>query len=537
MASGLQERIQELINESFADFQPDSPAHVPSERIVRLDDELVRLQNAHKAISAEISARVTRVSACRNSLVPIHRLPPELFSFVLEESLGHFDATPEPRTTKRLLALATVSRRWKDILDQSPSVWGWIDTFSGAPFAVRKSRHSPLWINLADGEPLSMHQLEPGLRSILPHSKRWQTLRLRMTTDAAKHFFPVFGLLSTPRLQDLGFIADSVQHATLDHLSGYPLRRLTLSGVSTSWDTVASFTELRSLKIANLWSGEVWPSRDQIAEILLSCIHLEELALCTLETHPTDTSVPPEPQSTIHLPALRSLELSDILNTREATLWLLDCISTPNLSGLSVKGDLAQGPIGHPIASVLKRQRANSPFPVVMASLRSRPVHVGISQQWCYLHCDHLLNRGAHQGLDLRLPGRTYEETYQIFADIAPSIIGDPPLHLHLQKVSRNPDHDPAFLLQLPSLCVLRIGSGISNIEAFLRVLCSRRPGDPVDYCCPNLTEIHFLGAPWKGTEMHHEAINQVKEKRPYIALYDGEGQLFPRHVSDVCAV
>ncbi|KAG8929592.1 hypothetical protein FRC01_004086 [Tulasnella sp. 417] len=528
MASGLQERIQELINESFADFQPDSPAHAPSEQISRLEEELARLQNVHKAISAEISARVTRVSACRNSLLPIHRLPPELLSCVLDESLGHFDATPEPRTAKRLLALATVSRHWKDILDQSPSVWGWIDTFSDAPFAVQKSQQSPLWINLADGEPLSKRHLESAFESLLPHSKRWQTLRLQMTTDAAKHFFHVFRSLSTPKLQDLGFIVDLDE--TLGELGCYPLRRLMLSGVSTSWDTVAGFTELRSLKIADLWDGNAWPSRDQIARILLNCIYLEELALCTLETHPTDTSVPPEPQSTFHLPALRSLELSDIVNTREATLWLFDCISTPNLSGLSVKGDQSIRAIGHPIASVLKRQRANSPFPVVMGPLRSRPLHVEISQQWFNLHCDHLLNQGAHQGLELRLPGSTYEETYQIFADIAPSIIGDPPLHLHLENAGLD-DPDPAFLLQLPSLCVLHIGPGISNIEAFLRALCSKSPGDPADFCCPNLTEIHFL---WKGAEMHHEAINQVKEKRPNIALHDGEGRLFSRHVSDV---
>ncbi|KAG8918909.1 hypothetical protein FRC00_011955, partial [Tulasnella sp. 408] len=61
-----------------------------------------------------------------------------------------------------------------------------------------------------------------------------------------------------------------------------------LSGINTSWDTLATLTELRILRIADLWKGNVWPSRDQMTNILLGCIHLEELALSCFENNPAD---------------------------------------------------------------------------------------------------------------------------------------------------------------------------------------------------------------------------------------------------------
>ncbi|KIO20478.1 hypothetical protein M407DRAFT_29885 [Tulasnella calospora MUT 4182] len=553
MASGLQQRIQELLIEYLADFQSQSTqsqgasAHISATQIFRLDEELACLQNVHDAISAEISARVTRVSTHRNSLLPIHRLPLELLSYVLEASLGHFDATPEPRTTKRLLALSTVSRHWKHVLDQSPSVWGWIDTTMDAPFAVQKSQHAPLSINLVKEGEFGTSGLEQGFATLLPHSKRWQSLQLCLTSVAAEHFVHIFGSLSMPSLQDLSFVVDTRvvvlnDPPRVDNLDRYPLRRLELSGISTSWDTVSTFTELRSLKITNPCYGSTWLSRDHITNILLGCIHLEELALSKLEDHSPDNSVPPSSQSTFHLPVLRSVEFSNIFNERDAGLWLLDCISAPKLRGLSVMGYQLGRLIGSHIASVLKRQRTDSPFPVVMASLRSRPVHVYMTQRMCRFDCEHVLKRGVHQGVELHLPGGGFVDTCQRVADIVSGVMGDPPhppLHVHLEKFpqsySPNPDPDPAFLGHLPSISVLHM-KRVASVEVFLHFLCSREPGDPVRYYCPKLTEIHILRAsvaPSTITETLRDAVKELLEKRPNVALYDGEGRCFPHHFND----
>ncbi|KAG9049998.1 hypothetical protein FS837_008178 [Tulasnella sp. UAMH 9824] len=452
MASGLQERIQELISEYMADFQPvgatssgESP-RVWFEQIPHLDEELARLQNMDKAVFAEISRRVARVSTHRNSLLPIHQLPPELLSYILEESLGHFDATPDPRTTKRLLALATVSRYWKDVLDQSPSAWGWIDIVRDASFAVKKSQNAPLSMNLVNEGELDTSKLEQGFATFLPHSKRWQSLQLHLSTIAARDFIQRFGPLSMPNLQDLGLVMNakfvSDDQPTLENLDRYPLRHLVLSGINTTWDTVANLTELRSLKIANLCYGNTWLSRDHITNILLGCIHLEELAFSELENHPHDQSVPPPAQSTFYLPALKSVEFSKIFNSRDAGLWLLDCISAPNLRGLSVTGDRSSRVIGHTIASVLKRQRTDSPFPVIMASLRSRPVHVHMTQRMCSF--DWELKRGVHQGLELNFPGGGFADAYQRVTNILLGAMGDPP---HPPFTSKNFHKDTTQIL------------------------------------------------------------------------------------------
>ncbi|KAG8891506.1 hypothetical protein FRC00_013588, partial [Tulasnella sp. 408] len=495
--------------------------------------------NVDEAVSAEIARRVALIATHRNPLLPIHRLPPELLSYIFEESLGHFDATPNPRTTKRLLVLATVSRHWKDVLDQSPSTWGWIDTLRDAPFAVKKSQNAPLLINLVNEGELDTSKLEQGFATFLPHSKRWQSLQLHLSTIGAEDFIQRFGSLSTPNLQDLGLVvvdAKSVSgdQPTLKNLDRHPLRRLVLSGIRTSWDTVAGFIELRSLKIANLCYGNTWLSRDHVTNILLGCIHLEELAFSKLENHPPDQSVPPPAQSTFHLPALRSVEFSNIFNSRDAGLWLLDCISAPNLRGLSVTGDRLSRVIGHSMASVLKRQRTESPFPVVTASLKLRPVYVHMTQRTCRFEWEHVLKRGVHQGLELNFPGGGFADTYQRVADILSGAMGDPPhppLHVYLEKIPQsydpNPNPDPAFLWHLPSLSVLRLGR-MPNAEVFLQFLCSREPGDPAKYYCPNLTEIHLMraiAAPPTMTEMERDAAKQLLEKRPSIALYDGNGQ------------
>lgn len=446
--------------------------------------------------------------------------------------MGHFDATPHHKTTQRLLELASVSRRWKAVLDENPSVWGWIDILQDAPFAVHKSRQSPLSINLVNEGYLKTPQLEHGLATLFPHSERWQSIQIHLTAVAARDLAPVFGSLSASRLRDLGFFVNPRgcdDPPRLDNLDRYRLRRLVLSGLSTSWDTVASFTELRSLKIADLSYRNAWPSRDQITNILVGCPHLEELALSNLENHPQDVRVPPLPLSTFYLPALRSAEFNDILNTREAALWLLDCILAPRLRGLSVVGSRMGGQIGRPIATVLKRQRAESPLPVVMESLKRRPVHVLMTQLGCRFDCEHLVTRGAHQGVEIYLPGTTYGDTYQEVVDIVSSVLGNPPLQLHIEKLPQsygaNPDPDPAFLRNLPSLSTLHI-ERVPNVEAFLRHLCSRGPGDTAEYHCPNLEEIHM--DEWISlTEMQRGAATHLRDKRPQIALYDREGRRF----------
>ncbi|KAG8929591.1 hypothetical protein FRC01_004085 [Tulasnella sp. 417] len=522
------------------------PAFTPATHLSRLDEELAYLRNVHKAVSAEISARVARLSTHRNSLLPVDRLPPELLCYVIEASLDHFDAAPETGTTRRLLALASVSRRWKAVLDQSPSVWGWIDTLKDVPFAVQKSQRALLSVNLVNEGEFDTPKLEQGFVTLLPHSERWQSLQLHLTAIAARKFTEIFGSLSIPSLQDLGLVVNARRvendHPALDSLDRYPLRRLVLSGISTSWDTLASFTELRSLRVANLCYGNTWLSRYELTNILLGCAHLEELALSKLGNYPADTSIPPPSQSNFYLPALKSIELKNILNSGDTGLWLLDSISAPHLRGLSVSGDRLNKLIGHPIASVLSRQRTDSPFPVVMDSLKSRPVHIHITQQWCRFDCEHVLKRGAHQGLELHLPGRGFADTYQRLTDTVPGIIGaslHPQLRVHLEKLPQsylpNLDPDPAILSHLPFLSVLRI-ERVPNVEAFLQFLCSRGPGDPAEYYCPNLTEVHFLRAGAARitiTETQRGAVKQLMEKRPNVALYDNEGLYLSRHFKD----
>lgn len=448
--------------------------------------------------------------------------------------MGHFDATPEPRTTQRLRALALVCRQWKYALDQSPSVWGWIDCRQDASFAAQKSREASLSINFVNEGNFGSPELQHGFATLLPHSKRWESLQICMTAVAAAHFVPVFGSLYLPNLEDLGLLVHArgcYDPPNVDYLERYPLRRLVLKGISTPWDTIAGFAGLRSLTIADLSYRSAWPSRDQIGGIILGCHCLEELTLSNLENHPADVGVPDPVPPTFYVPALRSVALNDILNTREAALWLLESITAPNLIGLSVTGTWTNREVGRPIASVLTRQRTDSPLLVVMANFGSRLVHVRITQRECRIECGHLVRRGAHRGVEISLPSATYADAWQRAIDLVSCVLGDLPLDVEIDKLPQrylpNPDPDPAFLAQLPSLSVLRMLQ-VPNVEAFLLFLCSESPGNQTKYCCPNLMEVHLLASSLTRTEIWRHAVNALMEKRPDLALYDGVRRISP---------
>lgn len=449
----------------------------------------------------------------------------------MEESLGHFDVTPERRTTQRLRALASVCRQWKYALDQGPSVWGWIDHPGDASFAAHKSGNAPLSINFGKEGYLESTELECGLAALRPHSKRWRFLHICMTFSAARHVVEVVGSLSAPGLEDLGFFVDSSNHSgtlKLPYLDRYHLRSLALGGTSTSWETVASLRGLRSLMIARL--GSAAPSREQIGGILLGCPRLEELTLSNLENHPPDFSLPPLVPPIFSLPALRSVALIKVISTREVAFWLLECITAPNLIGLAVMGNRMNRDIGHPIVNMLKRQRTDSLLPVVMASLGLRQVCVYITQYGCQIECAHEVRRGAHRGVKIYLPGVTYAEGWQAFVDLVSCALGNLPLNVEIDKLGGfrvgSPDPDPSSLSQLPSLSVLRLGYFVSNVEAFLHYLSSDIPGNPTKYPCPNLKEVHLRIVSRPEAELQRHAINSLMDKRPDLALYEDTRRL-----------
>ncbi|KAG8948572.1 hypothetical protein FRC04_009474 [Tulasnella sp. 424] len=511
----LRNSVHELIRDHLADFLNESKQsgktfmHETDMEISRFDEERACLQNIQKAIKAETLARIARVATQRNSLLPIQRLPPEILTCIVEKSLGYFDATPKRRTTRRLRELASVCRQWNYALDQSPSLWSRIDHTRDASFAAHKSGNAPLSINFVNEGFLQIVELERGLAPLRPHSQRWQSLQLRIASFVPLKFDTGLGSLSTPNLEDLGFVVEPT--------------------LRTGKDTVAGMTGLRSLTISDLADGFGCPSADQIAGILSGLSQLEELALSNLEAHLPDVSGPPPAPPTFYLPALRSLELGDVCNTREAAMWLFEYITAPNLIGLSITGIRTSQFAGDVIVDGLKRQRTDSPLPVVMASLGLyQQVCARTTNRGCHTACGHEVRRGAHWGVEIYLPQRTYTEAWQGLIDVASSFMGDVLLDLkiekHSEQYSSNPDPDPASLGQLSSLSVLRLGDDV-NADAFLRYLATESSGNEARYPCPNLAEV-YVRRSFTGTETRRQAMNLLMDKRPDLALYE-EGNRF----------
>ncbi|KAG8948570.1 hypothetical protein FRC04_009472 [Tulasnella sp. 424] len=527
----LRNSVHELIRDHLADFLNESKqsgktfVREADMEISRFDEERACLQNIQKAITAETWARVARVSTQRNSLLPIQRLPPEILTYIVEESLGYLDAHPERRTTRRLRELASVCRQWNYALDQNPSLWSRIDHTRDASFAAHKSGNAPLSINFVNEGYLTIDELKRGLAPLRPHSQRWRSLQLCMESSVPLQFDMGLESVSTSNLEDLGFLVHSTGRTRMvPNLDRHPLRRLVLSSISTSWDTVACMTGLRSLTISDLADGLGCPSADQIAGILSGLSQLEELTLSNLEAHLPDVSGPPPAPPTFYLPALRSLALGDVCNTREAAMWLFECITAPNLIGLSLTGNRMSPIAGDVIVDALKRHRTDSLLLVVMASLAlHQKVCARITHGGCHITCGHEVRRGAHWGVEIYLPQGTYAEAWQGLIDVASGFMGDLPLDVEIDKHSGqwppSPDPDPACLNQVSSLSVLRLGYDV-KADAFLRYLFTEIPGNQAKYPCPNLTEV-YVRRSFTGTETRRQAMNLLMDKRPDLALYE----------------
>jgi len=174
--------------------------------LARLEAKAQELVKQLLYVRAAVSVQRSRISQLlRQTPPPIHRLPTELLLSILELDIS---AHPD---CERKQELAGVSRRWRDVILNSPILWTIINiprlNASGINAHLKRSGESLLNIVITVNEQgqLDSDKLTPYLDIVMPYAHRWCSLHV-LNVDESEF---IVGSTITPIG---GFIIEAINH-------------------------------------------------------------------------------------------------------------------------------------------------------------------------------------------------------------------------------------------------------------------------------------------------------------------------------------
>jgi len=179
------------------------------------------------------------VRSIKNSLAPINKVPPEIFSLIPDHC----------ETDEELIKLTHVCHSWREILISRASLWTSLDCENSDKTGayIQRSRGSPLEVSLAARGPT--HPPKDVLLLVLQHISRFKALTVYGTPltvpNLVKHFnspAPLLEKLDIPVLS----LGSAPVKSTIFGGNLSSLRKLRLWGVFTSlpWKTMSNLTIL-----------------------------------------------------------------------------------------------------------------------------------------------------------------------------------------------------------------------------------------------------------------------------------------------------
>ncbi|KAG8973282.1 hypothetical protein FRC05_008997 [Tulasnella sp. 425] len=283
------------------------------------------LDIAKSYILKDIHRHIAYIRICRNRTAPIHQLPAEIFTIIVEMDLT-WNAYPEV-DERRMLELMAVSRVWRDIIINSPQLWTDILTrnpLDVAELFIQRSKALPLsliwntpkWPNL----DTTNKKFEALLDLVIRYSSRLRSMNINMGHGSGQTLQRLLGC-PTPQLENLRLenlrvrtpqygVSEYPQFALSE---GGPLKELQLRFVGLlDWDS----RRLSGLRVLDLEKPGIAPSINQILHLLSAAPCLEILKLVKLRP----SSITPDNRSDeidneerpIELPSLKSIRLEGL---------------------------------------------------------------------------------------------------------------------------------------------------------------------------------------------------------------------------------
>ncbi|KAF9780758.1 hypothetical protein BJ322DRAFT_1023488 [Thelephora terrestris] len=239
------------------------------------------------------------IHSVRNTLAPIHRIPPEIFSLIPQY-------WSEGYTDKDLVALTHVCQRWREVFIAYPPLWTYLECKNVAKTRVYidRSKSSPLQISLHDYGG-SHYYLKDAFVLVIPHIKRVMSINLaggnNLFQDLTKHFSCPVPLLRRLNL-NLTCTTPLVLDSTLFYGDVSSLRTLTMTRVvpHLPWKNLPQLT---TLTVSSLD-----PAQDVLASQLLDIFSSAPL-LSKVELHTIPKSSDAPPGRVMSLPCLKSFTI------------------------------------------------------------------------------------------------------------------------------------------------------------------------------------------------------------------------------------
>ncbi|KAG8938798.1 hypothetical protein FRC00_014435, partial [Tulasnella sp. 408] len=305
--------------------------------LAHADDHATAIKSTLDSVQRLLLEKMSPLHTEHNRMIPLHQLPIEIFVQMIARALEPFWTFRWDRSTylARLARLCQVCKHWKDVIDDTPSLWTVIHVLDPAVVtstAISRSAGHPLYIIAAppgppDNVPDGLDEL---INTAIPCSTRWRSLQVAVTSseEALAILNAPAPLLQTLELKSKTQIWLGSQKGEAAFQGTNPqLRRLSLYGVAIPWDS-SLLRGLQHLSISELIG--LAPSCKEILGILGACPGLVELELSLKNAGAVGG---PKRATPFTLTELRSLSI----NLKPSwILALLETIHSPSVESVSL---------------------------------------------------------------------------------------------------------------------------------------------------------------------------------------------------------
>ncbi|KAG8877248.1 hypothetical protein FRB98_006784 [Tulasnella sp. 332] len=271
-----------------------------------------------------------------NALLPIHRIPSEIFTEILAMSLVLWSEDANEKYQEHLYTLRCVSAAWRTLIDNSPLLWATVscrDTLDTVRNALAKSKDSPLEV-VYRARYVARYRTAEFIVSVVQHVHRWKSLEvLGLNSQQATELLDLTDGCQAPKLQKLSLVntGDVRCMGSLFDGQTHQLRRIKLSSSYLVPWSPTTLSNLHFLHIDRVM--QEGPSADQVDIILRASPALVELILQAV--YPRGDDAPPIKQRhPVELLSLRKLTVVRL--TPELTTHILENIRIPNCENIII---------------------------------------------------------------------------------------------------------------------------------------------------------------------------------------------------------
>ncbi|KDQ16046.1 hypothetical protein BOTBODRAFT_54188 [Botryobasidium botryosum FD-172 SS1] len=282
---------------------------------------------AQHAVASYTGKLLSSAGSRRNELQPIYRLPDELMISIFESVEQAEDNMYMSLLERAPINLSHVSRLWRDIALNTPTLWTKLDDNNASivDVFIERSGNASLRVDIADNNFYDTLQLTPPL---LHHVHRWESLSLGAFRDRS---IRTLGKLPAPRLKKLviwGEMDNDIPEGALytDFLGGQTpcLRDLELHSVHFAF-APSLYKDLTRLYLKHAGANIAEP----LLAALRACPLLEELTVKSRDTSESGGMGRRETPAPISLLRLRSMDLT--MHHGHIHAILLPLITSPAL--------------------------------------------------------------------------------------------------------------------------------------------------------------------------------------------------------------